>query len=115
MQNMLVTFQVDPSLIYGGSTEPAALVELRYAAGGNIPFSTSVVPATHLMGCKRLDSVAVTDFGSDIHARLTKIISDILSEKLRVPNKRCHIVVSCASAYTRTAQAAAELPMWTPC
>ena len=42
MQNMLVTFQVDPSLIYGGSTEPAALVELRYAAGGNILFSTSV-------------------------------------------------------------------------
>lgn len=33
LQNMLVTFQVDPSLIYGASDEPAALVDLRYAAG----------------------------------------------------------------------------------
>ena len=33
---MLVTFQVDASLIYGGKGEPAALAELHYAAGGNL-------------------------------------------------------------------------------
>lgn len=49
MQNMLVTFQVDPSLIYGGSDEPAALVDLRYAAGGECHCLTQHLEQTESM------------------------------------------------------------------
>lgn len=31
---MLVTFRPDATLIFGGNSEPAALAELYYAAGG---------------------------------------------------------------------------------
>ena len=34
LQKMLVTFRQDATLIFGGNTEPAALAELYYAAGG---------------------------------------------------------------------------------
>ena len=34
LQKMLVTFRQDAALIFGGTTEPAALAELYYAAGG---------------------------------------------------------------------------------
>ena len=34
LQKMLVTFRQDATLIFGGNTEPAALTELYYAAGG---------------------------------------------------------------------------------
>ena len=34
VQKMLVTFRQDATLIFGGNTEPAALAELYYAAGG---------------------------------------------------------------------------------
>lgn len=34
MQKMLVTIRKDDTLIFGGSSEPAALAQLYYAAGG---------------------------------------------------------------------------------
>ena len=34
MQNMLVTLRKDEALIFGGNSEPAALAQLYYAAGG---------------------------------------------------------------------------------
>ncbi len=34
LQKMLVTFRQDATLIFSGNTEPAALAELYYAAGG---------------------------------------------------------------------------------
>ena len=89
---MLVTFQVDSSLIYGGKNEPAALVELHYAAGGSLSFFclTLFVLIQHLNVCS---CASRADFGKDIHAKLTTIIAAILSDKLGVPNNRCHIVV----------------------
>ncbi|DBB18827.1 hypothetical protein WJX82_009192 [Trebouxia sp. C0006] len=62
---MLVTFRQDATLIFGGNTEPAALAELYYAAGG---------------------------FGHDIHTKLTKLIQSILQETLGVSPGRCHCV-----------------------
>lgn len=55
MQNMLVTFSVDPHLIYGGTEEPAVLVNLQYASGGKLQkslYSAACAAASmqHLLG-----------------------------------------------------------------
>lgn len=62
---MLVTIRHDPTLVFGGNTQPAALAQLYYAAGG---------------------------FGHDIHLKLTKLIQAILQEDLGVDPGRCHCV-----------------------
>ena len=36
LQKMLVTIRHDPTLVFGGNTQPAALAQLYYAAGGQL-------------------------------------------------------------------------------
>ena len=36
LQKMLVTIRQDPTLVFGGNTQPAALAQLYYAAGGQL-------------------------------------------------------------------------------
>ncbi|KAL3134643.1 hypothetical protein ABBQ32_007653 [Trebouxia sp. C0010 RCD-2024] len=54
---MLVTIRKDDTLIFGGSSKPAALAQLYYAAGG---------------------------FGLDIHLKMTKLIQGILEQDLQI-------------------------------
>ncbi|KAL3147118.1 hypothetical protein ABBQ38_015073 [Trebouxia sp. C0009 RCD-2024] len=62
---MLVTIRKDDTLIFGGSSKPAALAQLYYAAGG---------------------------FGLDIHLKMTKLIQGILEQDLGIEPGRCHCV-----------------------
>ena len=100
MQKMLVTLRKDDTLIFGGNSEPAALAQLYYAAGGDCSYAahciSQIITCRQTM-CKRAEShaiVAAAGFGHDIHLKLTKLIQGILEQGLGVDPGRCHCVVS---------------------
>jgi len=91
LQKMLVTFRQDATLIFGGNTEPAALAELYYAAGGQPRHIRKLVK---LSDATVIRAMSGAGFGHDIHTKLTKLIQSILQETLGVSPGRCHCVVS---------------------
>ncbi len=93
---MLVTFRQDATLIFGGNTEPAALAELYYAAGGQWSRGTTE-KLDRLPDATVTKAMSGTGFGHDIHTKLTQLIQSILQETLGVSPGRCHCVVRSSS------------------